>query len=94
VDLALGPAKAGAALRAHAAASPNFRGIRAALPEGEPSAAWLAAFALLGDAELFPPAGLLFENYNHDASRLPRLVRPACNDSVGPAASGSCPPAL
>jgi hypothetical protein len=36
-----------AALAAHAAASPRFRGVRGAVPTGGPSAAWLAGFAVL-----------------------------------------------
>ena len=51
VDLELGPERAGAALRAHMAASPNFRGIRAPIP-AEFTTAYKEAFALLGEYDL------------------------------------------
>ena len=69
VDLELGPERAGAALRAHMAASPNFRGIRAPIP-AEFTTAYKEAFALLGEYDL------LFESYHHDfETNLPRLVQ-------------------
>ena len=70
VDLSLGVVKADAALRAHMRASPNFRGIRAAIPPAEGlTPGYHEAFALLGTH------GLLYEQYHHDfASNLPVLA--------------------
>ncbi len=55
-------------LKAHLAASPNFRGIRTAFP-GDLNAQFLEGYALL--AKL----GLSFDNYSPDHARLPTLAK-------------------
>ena len=69
VDLNLGRAKVETALLAHMAASGNFRGIRAPLPESGLPSSWCEAYRRLG------AHGLLYEFYHHDyRSNLPRLA--------------------
>eukprot|EP01050_Picozoa_sp_SAG11_P013690 SAG11_NODE_1617_length_4575_cov_7.041332_4_plen_353_part_00 len=55
-------------LLAHMAASPNFRGIRAAFP-ADLNAQWQEGFAMLGKYDL------AFDNYSPDYTRLPTLAK-------------------
>jgi predicted TIM-barrel fold metal-dependent hydrolase len=66
-DLRLGAAVE-PVLRAHMAASPNFRGIRTAFP-GDLNDTFMAGYAMLGKH------GLSFDNWSPDFDRLPTLAR-------------------